>query len=220
MAARIAHEINNPLAGIKNSFLLLRTIMDEDHPHFRYADRVQKEIDRIAQIIRKMFDLYSPDTRKRLTVCINEAIRDVVGIMESTSRAAGIEVVVDMPQSPIEIALPVGYFDQVLFNLLQNAVEASSAGGIIGISAEIQRDSVVVNVSDQGRGVPKDMRDRIFEPFYTTKGETGGKGLGLGLAVSKGMVEAMGGAITLRDNSPGGAVFTVTLPRREQVEEG
>jgi len=219
MAARIAHEINNPLAGIKNSFLLLRKIMDEEHPHYKYAARVQKEIDRIAQIIRKMFDLYSPDPKKKVKVCINEAIRDVLGIMESTFRAAGIEVVVDIPETLIEIALPVGYFDQVLFNLVQNAVEASSAGDIITIGAIIRRDSVVVSVSDQGVGVQEKLRNRIFEPFYTTKGETGGKGLGLGLAVSKGMVEAMGGTITVEDNSPGGTVFTVALPRRVQVKE-
>jgi two-component system sporulation sensor kinase C len=219
MAARIAHEINNPLAGIKNSFLLLRKIMDKEHPHYHYADRVQNEIDRIAQIIRKMFDLYSPDPKKMVQVSFNDTIRDVVNIMESTFRAAGIEVALDLPETPIEIALPVGYLDQVLFNLVQNAVEASDAGDVITISAGFELDAVVVTVSDSGCGVPPGLRDRIFEPFFTTKGETGGKGLGLGLAVSKGMVEAMGGTITLRDNVPRGTVFTVTLPRREKAKE-
>jgi signal transduction histidine kinase len=107
----------------------------------------------------------------------------------------------------------------VLFNLVQNAVEASDAGDVITISAGFELDAVVVTVSDSGCGVPPGLRDRIFEPFFTTKGETGGKGLGLGLAVSKGMVEAMGGTITLRDNVPRGTVFTVTLPRREKAKE-
>jgi len=219
MAARVAHEINNPLAGIKSSLLLLRKIMDQDHPHFRYADRVQNEIDRIARIIRQMYNLYSPDTKKTTELRLNETIRDVAGIMESTFRAAGIEAVLELPDSSVEAALPVGYFDQVLFNLIQNAVEASAAGDTVTIRAGIERDKVVVQVSDMGCGIPDDVRDRIFEPFFTTKGETGGKGLGLGLAVSKGMVEAMGGSLTLRDNSPRGTVFTVTLPLGEKTKE-
>lgn len=73
--------------------------MDEGHPHYHYADRVQNEIDRIAQIIRKMFDLDSPDPKKRSEVCVNDAIQDVVGIMESTLRAAGIEVVLDLSET-------------------------------------------------------------------------------------------------------------------------
>jgi PAS domain S-box-containing protein len=219
MAARIAHEINNPLAGIKNSFLLLRKIMDVEHPHYRYADRLQKEIDRIAQIIRKMFDLYSPDPKKRVKVGLNDAVRDVASIMQSTFRSAGIEVALDMPDTPIEVSLPVGYLDQVLFNLVQNAIEASESGDVVTISTGIERDSVFVHVSDLGCGVPPDIKNRIFEPFFTTKGETGGMGLGLGLAVSKGMVEAMGGTIEVRDNSPKGTLFTVVLPRRGQAKE-
>jgi PAS domain S-box-containing protein len=219
MAARVAHEINNPLAGIKSSLLLLRKIMDHSHPHFRYADRVQNEIDRIARIVRQMYNLYSPDTKKTTKVYLNETIHDVTGIMESTFRAAGIDAVLKLPDSSVEVDLPVGYFDQVLFNLIQNAVDASAAGDTVTISAATCENKVVVEVSDLGSGIPDELRERVFEPFFTTKGETGGKGLGLGLAVSKGMVEAMGGSLTLRDNSPGGTVFSVTLPLREKTKE-
>jgi signal transduction histidine kinase len=219
MAARIAHEINNPLAGIKNSFLLLRDIMDKEHPHYRYAERVQKEIDRIAHIIRKMFDLYRPDVSQRIEVCIDEVIRDVVGIMESSLRAGGIQVALELPGTPTRVALPLGYFDQVVFNLIQNAVEASKAGDTVTVSLRTERDSVVIGVSDQGQGIPDEIRKRVFEPFFTTKSDGGGKGLGLGLAVSKGMVEAMGGVIAFEGNSPRGTIFTVALPLHGQTKE-
>jgi two-component system sporulation sensor kinase C len=212
MAARIAHEINNPLAGIKNSFLLLEAIMDKEHPHYQYAKRVENEIDRIAHIIRKMFDLYRPDVMKRTEMCLGEVIRDVTGIMESAFRAGGIDVVLDLPSGDVTSALPVGYLNQVLFNLLQNALEASREGGVVTVRLRTDGDSVAVEVSDLGCGVPNEAKERIFEPFFTTKGDTGGKGLGLGLAVSKGMVEAMGGSIVFSDNSPCGTVFRVTLP--------
>jgi signal transduction histidine kinase len=115
--------------------------------------------------------------------------------------------------------LPSGYFNQVLFNLLQNALEASESGDAVTISLRLQGESVVVEVSDVGCGIPAEARGRIFEPFFTTKVESGGKGLGLGLAVSKGMVEAMGGTIAFEDRPQRGTVFRVILPLHEQAKE-
>jgi two-component system sporulation sensor kinase C len=219
MAARIAHEINNPLAGIKNSFLLLKDIMDKGHPHYEYAERVESEIDRIAGIVRRMFELYRPDRNGAVEVSIGKVIADVVAILESTSRAAEVAVSLDVPEQPIKATLPSGYVNQVMFNLIRNAIEASEAGDMVGVSASVEGDTAVVRVRDEGRGIPEETGDRVFEPFFTTKDSTTVGGLGLGLSVSKGMVEMMGGSIAFESMPDKGSTFTVTLPIRKRTEE-
>jgi signal transduction histidine kinase len=219
MAARIAHEINNPLAGIKNAFLLVRDTMDKQHPHFAYADLIEKEIDRIANIIRRMFDLYSPDRLKAFPQNITDAVRDVAGLLDSTCRAAGVELRIEVPSTPITIKSPSGYINQILFNLIQNAIEASKPGDVIKVSSEVKSNSIILSVIDQGRGIPKEAAGQIFEPFFTTKDETDTPGLGLGLSVSKGMAEAMGGSITFKSQPSGGTLFALTLPRTELQKE-
>jgi hypothetical protein len=220
MAARIAHEINNPLGGIKNSFLLLRDIMDKAHPHYEYAALVEKEIDRIAGIVRKMFDVYRPDGEGVTEVSIEEIVRDVAAILESTCRASQVELRLEMPESPIKATLPGGYVNQVLFNLIRNSIEASESGDAVNVSAGLEGDVAVIRVRDEGRGIPDEIEERVFEPFFTTKDVSGLNGLGLGLSVSKGMVEAMGGSIAFESKPAQGTTFTVTLPIGERAEEG
>jgi PAS domain S-box-containing protein len=215
MAARIAHEINNPLAGIKNAFLLLKGIMDKDHPHFAYSQRVEKEIDRIAHIVHRMFDIYAPNKAKTEETLVTEVIDEVGSILESSSRAAGVNLVTELSPEPVKVLMPRGSLNQIVFNLIQNAIEVSEAGGGIRVSTEVQRESVFLRVADGGPGIPDEIGNQVFEPFFTTKDEGGTGGLGLGLSVSKGLVEAVGGSISFSNNAEGGTTFTVKIPLRE-----
>ncbi|MFH1311876.1 MAG: PAS domain S-box protein [Candidatus Eisenbacteria bacterium] len=219
MAARIAHEINNPLGGIKNSFLLLKDIMDKNHPHYAYAGRVEGEIDRIAGIVRRMFDFYKPGRAGDTEVSISKTITDVVAILESTSRAAEVTLSLDAPEDPITATLPGGYVDQIMYNLIRNAIEASQPGNAVEVSAAVEGDTAVIRVRDEGPGIPEEIADRVFEPFFTTKDRTGVNGLGLGLSVSRGMAEMMGGSIAFDSASDTGTTFTVSLPIGKQTEE-
>ncbi|MFH1314356.1 MAG: ATP-binding protein [Candidatus Eisenbacteria bacterium] len=218
MAVRIAHEINNPLAGIKNSFLLVKDIVDEEHPHYAYVGMIQNEIDRIADIVRKMFDLYGPDSRKIEKVSIDRAIREVVAMQCGNARVHGVEIELECPRFPVNAMLPAGHLKQVLLNVINNAVEASEAGGVITVTL-VADQSAIIRVRDEGGGIQAGIGDRIFEPFFTTKQSGTMSGLGLGLSISRSMVEGMGGTIGYEIVPSGGTVFTITLPLKGRSGE-
>jgi two-component system sporulation sensor kinase C len=219
MAARIAHEINNPLAGIKNSFLLIKKAVPEDHPRFEYVDLIEREIDRVALIIRKMYELYRPEEQVRRPAQVVESIREVFTLLESSLREKEVNLLYNAPHTPVYASMPVGYLSQVMFNLLKNAIEASPTGGTITVSVEQQASQVVIRVKDEGHGIAPEHRDLIFDPFFTTRSDGDFRGLGLGLSVSKTMIEAMGGTITLETSVGKGTEFTVRFPCNMEADD-
>lgn len=223
IAARIAHEINNPLAGIRNSFLLIKDGISSEHPYFSYVGRIEKEIDRIARIVRQMFDLHRPDYVTPCDVELHQTIGDVVALLESIARARGVTLAVDVAGAAGRVSLPEDSLRQVLYNIIVNAIEASSAGSVVGIKATLTASDVEILVADHGEGIALAMQSQIYEPFFTTKSQSGTGGLGLGLPISKGLVEAMQGSLDLERTSRTGTVFRVTIPVRQsgpEVEHG
>jgi PAS domain S-box-containing protein len=212
MAARIAHEINNPLGGIKNSFLLIKDAIPSDHQYFKYVSRIEREIERIARIVRQMFDLYKPEQGLWHEFPIEEAIRDIVALLEPSRREKGATIEVDTNNSPPTVTMPEGPLRQVLFNLIQNAIEASPSGGLVKIDALTKGKTLTITVSDQGNGIPEELRTRIFEPFFTTKSDLVNGGVGLGLSVSKSIVETLKGSLTFESEIGKGTVFRISLP--------
>jgi PAS domain S-box-containing protein len=220
MSARIAHEINNPLAGIKNSFRLVRAAIPAAHPDAPYADRIDREIDRIANIVRQMYDLYRPERERPRRFQLAEALRDVVLLLEQNWLRAGISIDWSCRPEGLEVELAAMSLRQVLFNLLANAIEASPRGGRIAVKAELEGGEVLIEVLDQGNGIPEWAVDQIFEPFFTTKHTKDGSGLGLGLSVSRGLVEAMGGTLGFVSSPGHGTTFTIRVPLAGQRSEG
>ena len=110
--------------------------------------------------------------------------------------------------------LPVGFANQILFNVVSNAIGASEPGGKVNITLTADDEWVTVKVTDRGRGIPDEITNRVFEPFFTTKDGAESRGLGLGLSITKSMVEASGGSIGFQSSPSEGTVFTVTLPQR------
>ena len=214
MAARIAHEINNPLAGIKNAFRLIKDAVPATHPHQQYVSRIDKEIDRIAGIVRQMFDLYQTEPEKPQTFCLDETILDVIALLEPSWRQHGVHIIVNEQQPGVEVRLPEGAVREILFNLLVNAIEASPQNGKVEVQVTCHQETVQIEVADQGKGIPQDAHKQIFEPFFTTKDGTMGRGLGLGLSISKSLVEGMQGRIEFRSRPEQGMIFLVTLPQR------
>jgi signal transduction histidine kinase len=213
MAAYIAHEINNPLAGIRNAFQLLDRGFPADHPHREYIPLINREIDRIASIIRTMYHLYRPEPASPRPVVLAEVFHDLESLLGPKCRNHRISLAFDPDRLGPLAGLNEGLLRQVLFNLAQNALEASPAGGVVTVTARSAGGWLEVAVGDSGCGIAPADAEKIFQSGFTTKVDTEMSGLGLGLATCRSLVESMGGSLAFLAREPGpGTVFTVRLP--------
>jgi signal transduction histidine kinase len=212
LAAGVAHEIGNPLAAILGFAELLRSAEIDPEERQEFLLRIQRETERIHQVIRDLLDFArrDPELEAGQTADVAEAVNDAVSLMRPQKREVGIHVALDP-----SISLVVGAgqrITQVVLNLLLNALDALDDRGDIWISSASTSDGLcVLSVSDNGPGIAPGMLDQLFEPFATTKPP--GKGTGLGLAVSHTLVESMGGRMTAANRPEGGARFEVHLRR-------
>ena len=212
LAARVAHELNNPLDGIlRYTNMALRRAETVDDPKIGpYLECIKSGITRMTQIVSALleFSRSAPGADEQAT--INKIVEDALSTLEGRAGEANITVVCNLHQADMPVIRGSSIF-QVLCNLIKNAIDAMSESGTLTITTEIVGPDVVVTVADTGTGLPDDI-EKIFEPFFTTKGR--GKGTGLGLAVSREIIERYGGSITAGRNKPRGTIFTVKLPVR------
>jgi PAS domain S-box-containing protein len=220
MAARVAHEINNPLGGIKNAFTLVKGAVPKDHRYYKYVVPIEKEIDRISKIVQRMYTLYKPMGQKTRKVNISSIIDSVLTMLQGMAAKQGVELIFKSRQNEGSVRLLEDHLIQMLYNIISNAVEASQSGEKVIINHTFSKQKLTISVSDNGRGIPEDIRPRIYEPFFSTKGDQSGAGLGLGLSVSKSLAEAIGGEIYHKKNNGRGAVFYINLPVDNTLKEG
>jgi PAS domain S-box-containing protein len=211
MAAQVAHEINNPLAGIKNSFLLVKEAICQDHKYAKYSENIEKEIERIANIVRQMFDLYRPGETSVDEYNICNPVNDVISLLGSKCLDNNIKIVFNQ-DSPFTVRVPEGLIRQVLFNVIKNAIEASPQNGKIDCTLKKNDVNFIIAVKDQGNGISNEDREKIFEPFYSKKTGNKTEGMGLGLAISKEIVEAFNGELNFKTNKEKGTIFEISLP--------
>ena len=216
MAAQVAHEINNPLAGIKNSFRLIRDAVPEDHPDRDMVGRIEREIDHITHVVRQMYKLYSQGAQTLTDVPVEQSVRDVLTMLEPLRREHDVTIEL-APVSPklIVIATESG-MQQILYNLLVNAIQVCRQGGLVDVSAEpVDDDCVMISVRDQGPGIPAEVRERMFEPFFS--GDTGGatEGIGLGLSIVSDLVESLEGKIDFDSTLGKGTCFHIYLRSKQ-----
>jgi len=218
MAARVAHEINNPLAGIKNAFTLIQREIPTDNRYYSYTELIRKEIDRIAGIIQQMYKTYSPKAGKPVRFNLGATLSDVCRLLASKAKQHNVLIETRLPDEPVEVLQPEGEVNQILYNLILNAIQASHSGEKVLIALRKGSKLATVQVIDTGCGIPAENQTKIFEPFFTYKTiETHG-GLGLGLAVSQNLAQAMGGAITVTSEVDKGSTFTLSIPIKCQNE--
>jgi signal transduction histidine kinase len=213
LAAGIAHEIKNPLAAIKLTLQVLAAEMGLNDDDRRLFQKVEEEAGRIETLMKDLLSYARPKEPVRSMVDVNELL-DRAGLFglqrfpAPNGRSSTIELRKELdPNLPNVFADPDQLL-QVFLNVVLNAIEAMPDGGVLSIRAWNEDGSVNVEICDQGRGVPGDLREKIFEPFFTRKP----KGTGLGLAVSKRLVEQNGGTIRVGEGPDGGACFQMRLP--------
>jgi signal transduction histidine kinase len=161
-----------------------------------------------------MLDLYRPDQESAAEFLLNDTLRDVVCLLELGAKSRRVRISYSAANEALTIHLQEGWLRQVLFNLVQNAVDASPTAGEVRIRTEVDDQTITITVEDDGKGIEPDVRQRLFDPFFTTKSDPAGpKGLGLGLSVSKNLVNAMGGVIEVETQLGVGSKFHIRLPR-------
>jgi signal transduction histidine kinase len=210
MAAGIAHEINNPLAGILLYSSRMRKKVTEEGPIKEGLDVIVQETQRCKGIIQDLLEFSRDKEPEKAEASINNIIEKALGILENEFRLRHITVEKNLSGAMPAILLDVNLMQQVFVNLLINAVEAIDEDGVITIQSYVNADRKMVDVSvaDTGGGIPPDDMAKIFEPFFSTKNN----GTGLGLAVSYGIVQKHQGNIQVSSQLGEGTCFTVEIP--------
>jgi PAS domain S-box-containing protein len=219
LAAGVAHEINNPLAGMRNAFELIKSSLSPEHEHYELLELVDREIERISGIIHQMYQLYRRSPQRAATFSLAQVVREVIYLLEGTANKRRITLNCQLGDERTDVFLAEGEVKQILYNLLRNAIQASPAEASVDVRLEVHEREVSIIVTDRGPGISEEVAARMFDPFFTTKhGETE-SGMGLGLSVSRSLIEAMGGRIEVSAGKDGGSVFSAVFPQRFEIQE-
>lgn len=212
LAAGVAHEVNNPLAGIRNAFALFRGDLPEGHEHYSLLELVDKEIERISLIIHQMYQLYQVSPHIVGEIKLQKVIGDVVCLLEPVAKRYGVGMDVQTNEPDAKVKLPESELKQVLLNIVRNAIQASETGSEVTIDCLAESATVVLRIIDRGSGISDQILPHIFDPFFSTKSQLK-EGMGLGLSVTRNLVDAMDGTIDVETQLGIGTTFTVRLPR-------
>ena len=213
LAARVAHELNNPLDGILRYVNLAARVNKSEGGDARigeYLDKARGGLLRMAQITTGLLEFSRASHAPPEQATINRIIEDAIASMAGRATEAGVTVERNLLAVDMPVARGSNIF-QVFCNLIKNALDAMPNGGALAVSTRIDAGDIVIAVEDTGIGLPEEA-DRIFEPFFTTKAP--GRGTGLGLAVCREIIERYGGSITANRRQPAGTAFVVRIPER------
>jgi two-component system, NtrC family, sensor kinase len=227
LSASVAHEINNPISGVLNlSMLLQRMLKDDGVPPARleefrkYLGQVTSETTRVGRIVSDLLAFSRRSKPQRAPADLNRIVRSTLSLVQHKMKLSNVEV-----ETRLRDDLPAAHCDasqvqQVVLNLLLNAAEATQTKSErrVVVETAVEPCAVTLTVSDNGEGIPSENLSKIFDPFFTTKSD--GKGVGLGLAVSYGIIQAHGGDIEVRSQPGQGTTFSVSLPLEAAAAPG
>lgn len=217
LAAGVAHEVNTPLTGISSFTQMLLDKADPEDPKTQLLEKIERQTFRAAKIVNSLLNLARPSDAEAGRLDVNAVIGDVLSLLEHQFRSSRIQVRRDLaPSAPIR-----GFeyqLQQVFLNLFLNARDAMPKGGWLSVSTAVRGDVVTVEVADTGAGIPSEHISRIYDPFFTTKVD--GRGTGLGLSVTYGIVQEHLGTLTCESVVGQGTRFTLTLPAAQSGTHG
>jgi two-component system phosphate regulon sensor histidine kinase PhoR len=215
--SNISHELRTPIASVKALAETLNEGAIEDPSVAKdFLSRINAEADKLAQMVQELGELSriesgeAPLQKRRINIA--EAIGHAVNRLRAQADRAELKLDIDIPPTLPEVMADEARVEQVLVNLIHNAIKFTPSGGRISISAKAKDNDILVSVADTGIGISPDDLPRIFERFYKADKSRSGGGTGLGLAIAKHIVEAHGGRIWAESTEGRGSIFNFTLP--------
>jgi len=213
LAGSIAHEIKNPLISIQGFAKRIEKVDDGDKIR-EYAGLIDRESGRLSNVLAKLLEFSRMDEPKKEMVDVNGIVDDTVLFLEHhLTRFKNVALFVEKDETLPQVEMDRIHIQQSLVNIIMNAAQAMPDGGDIRITTGNIGGYIYISVTDQGTGISPEHLDKIFEPFFTTKKK--GEGTGLGLSLSKRLVEASNGRIEAESTAGQGSTFKIMLPIRQ-----
>ncbi len=210
LAAGIAHEVGNPLTSI-SSLIQVMSRSETDENLKEKLSLVKKQTDRISKLIHELVTFSQPSDMVIKQTDINSLIIEALDIIKYDKYAQGCSFDVQLGENLPDADVPEDQVQQVFINILLNAIDAVPRNnGNVTVSSGINNGTIQVIIGDNGKGIPKLIKEKIFDPFFTTKEI--GKGTGLGLWVSYGIIESIRGEISVDSKENEGSTFTIKIP--------
>ena len=208
MAAGLVHDLSHPVQNIGNSCKLIVRVFDDPEYRQTFTRTIDREIDTLKRVLDDLRNVARPAPVERFPLDVNRSVADIVESMRGFAEESGIALESRFASEPVIIEGDVFALGRVYRNLITNAIQATQAGGRVTIATARDRDKVEVSVTDTGSGIPAERLGAIFDDFVTTKK----RGLGLGLAITKRIVEQLGGTIAVASEVGKGTTFTMRFP--------
>jgi signal transduction histidine kinase len=211
LAVGMVHELNTPLSVIVSAIqLILRE--EELSPSVKeMVERIEKEAQRLSLFTKGLLSFARKEDDLLGEADVNQVLREVVRFLKYEAQKRSIAVVEDLDFRLPPVAADVNRMKQIFINLIMNAIQAMDGGGSLLIRSSLADDRLIsVQIADTGTGIAKNSLDHIFDPFYTTK--KSGSGTGLGLFITKNLIESFSGTISVESSEGEGTCFTITFP--------
>jgi PAS domain S-box-containing protein len=210
LAAGVAHEVNTPLAVISNYIQMLAKQMPEGDPRQSIIDKIVKQTFRASEIVNNLLNFSRTGVADLADVDVNRVVEETLSLLAHPLRTSRIQVVKQLGDTLPPVRGSANKLQQVFLNLFLNARDAMPTGGMLEVRTAAHNGSVEVEIADTGAGISRDHINRIFDPFFTTKAS--GRGTGLGLSVSYGIIKEHAGKIDVRSTPGKGTSFHVEFP--------
>jgi two-component system, NtrC family, sensor kinase len=210
LAAGVAHEVNTPLAVISNYIQMLAKQMPSEDPRHAIIDKIVKQTFRASEIVNNLLNFSRTGAAELTDIDVNRVVEETLSLVAHPLKTSQIHIVKQLSESLPPVRGSANKLQQVFLNLFLNARDAMPAGGMLEIRTAAHNGSVEVEVADTGAGIPREHIHRIFDPFFTTK--SNGRGTGLGLSVSYGIIKEHAGKIDVRSTPGKGTSFHVEFP--------
>jgi PAS domain S-box-containing protein len=210
LAAGVAHEVNTPLTGISSFTQMLLERTEHEDPRKELLEKIERQTFRAAKIVNSLLSLARPSEGETQALDLNVTIGDVLSLLEHQFKMSRIQVRRDLASRAITVQGVEYKLQQVFLNLFLNARDAMPKGGWLSVTSRASDGHAVIEVADTGVGIPAEHLARIYDPFFTTKPE--GRGTGLGLSVTYGIVQEHGGTLACESDPEQGTRFRLVLP--------